>query len=161
VDGTALTRFKRAYIAALARRDITALYGSPMQPDEILGPEGNGLACWFADQATAMLELKVLKGTPLWLDETWQVPFHVQALGRNTDDTQEVLDQRACELVGQCMYVLAVDPDLDMADDTNLQVFAAVPLGSSTWHGGTLQPNMNAAAFEFTIELTARLKLGD
>src|SRR5689334_13492631 len=124
------------------------------------GKNGSGLTCWFDDAATTALSVEILGSLPMWIDETWQIPFRIQALGTTTSDTQEVLDQRAVELLGEAIYVLVSDPDLDISvTDPAVQVFSAIPVGTSTWAGGILPPNMNAARFELNIELHARLHL--
>lgn len=158
-DGTALPRFKRAFIQTLNAAGVDNVsYQSPMQPDEMFGEDGSGVACWFADDATGSLEITVMGGAALWIDETWNIPFRIQALGTDTDADQEAVDQAACELLGDVMSAFT-DPSFGITDDT-IQTFAAVPVGANPWTGGVLPTNLRAGRFELTIELTARIKIG-
>lgn len=158
-DGTALPRFKRAFIDTLNAAGVSNVhYQSPMQPDDMLGADGSGVACWFADDATGTLAITVMGGAALWIDETWNIPFRIQALGQDTDADQEGVDQAACELLGDVLSTFD-DPSFGITDD-DIQTFAAVPVGANPWSGGVLPSNMRAGRFELTIELTARIKIG-
>jgi hypothetical protein len=157
-DGTALPRFKRAFIAKLKANGVPNVsYQSPMQPDEIWGDDGSGLSGWFDDTATGALNITVMGAHSLWIDETWQIPFRVQALGVDTDTDQEAVDQAACGLLGDVMTAFS-DPSFGIVDDA-IQVFCAVPVGAEPWFGGTLPTNQRAARYELTIELTSRLQI--
>lgn len=157
-DGTSLPRFKRAFIAKLEALGVPNVsYQSPMQPEEMIGDDGSGLCCWFGDTATSTLDITVVGVPVLWVDETWEIPFRIQALGSDTDDTQEVVDQRACERLGDVLSVFA-DPSFGIADDS-IQTFAALPVGAAPWSGGVLPANFRAAAYELTIELRARIEI--
>jgi hypothetical protein len=157
-DGTALPRFKRAFIAKLASLGVPNVsYQSPMQPEEMWGDDGSGLCCWFGDEATATTTITVVGAGALWIDETWNIPFRIQALGGDTDSDQQTVDQAACERLGDVMGAFS-DPHFGITDDT-VQTFAAVPVGTSPWYGGVLPTNTRAAAYELSIELRARIEI--
>lgn len=157
-DGTALPRFKRAFVQTLVAAGVpNVAYQSPMDPEEVFGADGSGASCWFGDGAQGNLDIKLLGGPDLWIDETWIIPFVVQVLGRDTDDDQEAVDQRACELLGAVMGSFA-DPSFGITDDT-IQTFAAVPVGAQPWAGGVTGQGLRAARFELSIELMARLQI--
>lgn len=159
LDGSALPRFKRAFIAKLEANGVPNIfYQSPMQPEEMNGDDGSGLCGWFHDDATGDLSINIMGAHSLWIDERWQIPFRIQALGTDTDSTQEVVDQSACELLGDVMTAFT-DPSFGQLDDPVVQIFQAVPVGANPWTGGVLPTNLRAGRFELTIELSARLQI--
>lgn len=158
-DGTCLTRFKRAFIAqAEANGVANTSYQSPMQPEDILGDDGSGVAAWFGDHATATLTISVVAAPEIWIDEVWNIPLVVQALGQDTDADQETVDQLACERLGDIIGCFS-DASFGLVDDT-IQMFTAVPVGANDWNGGVLGSNLRACGFELSIELHARLVIG-
>ena len=158
-DGTALPRFKRAFIDACQTAGVQNVsYQSPMQPEDMIGENGTGAACWFADEATGTLDIRVMGDSYLWIDETWQVPFIIQVLGLDTDADQEAVDQLACEVLGDVLTTFA-DPSFGITDDSVVQTFAAIPVGANPWKGGILPSNSRAAGFQLTIELSSRLRI--
>ena len=79
-DGTCLPRFKVAFIAKMATAGIAnTFYESPMQPDDILGSDGSGVAGWFLDEASANLQITVVAAPEIWIDETWTVQISATA----------------------------------------------------------------------------------
>lgn len=158
-DGTALPRFKRAFIATQNANGVAASYQSPTSVTDILGDDGSGAACWFEDDAQGDLQISVVGRPNIWIDETWQIPFRVQILGTTTDDDQETTDQAGCELLGAVLEGFA-DPSFGLIDD-EIQTFSALPIGAEPWNGGYLaQSEVRATGFTLTIELKARLVIG-
>lgn len=162
-DGTALPRFKRAFVDACASAGVPNVsYQSPGNPADLVGSDGSGQACWFLDEAEGMLDIRIMGGPEIWVDETWRVPFVVQQLGLNSDATQETVDQQAAELLGLVLATFT-DPSFgltsDAAGDVQIQTFAAVPVGAEPWKGGFLSNDARAASFLLSIELTARLRI--
>jgi len=159
-DGTCLPRFKVAFISKMATAGIAnTFYESPMQPDDILGSDGSGVAGWFLDEASANLQITVVASPQIWIDETWTVPFVVQALGVDTDSNQQAVDQLASTRLGAILGAWT-DPSFGITDDTHVQVFTALPVGANAWHGGVLPPNLRGCGFQLDIEVHARLMIG-
>ena len=158
MDGSALPRFKLAYITALQARANNVLYASPMQARDLQGETGTFVSAWFDDDAEANAEVHVFSGTPLIVDETFTVTLKIQACGITTDDTQYACDVKAVTLLGEAIGVLSTNPSLSIATDADLQMFAAVPAGW-TYTSGVLPTNQRAAGFDLRIEVTARLLL--
>jgi hypothetical protein len=161
MDGSNLPRFKRAFIAALQARAPHVHYQSPSSPEDMLGEDGSGVACWFGDDARGEFEPPVMAGADkLWLDERWVVPFRVQALGTDTDATQEVVDQLAVELLGQAMWLFH-KPSFELEQTATLQFFHGIPTGQAVteWTGGFLPTGFRAARFELGVEVYGRLIL--
>lgn len=163
MEGTSLVRFKSALITKinteLSAGTVTAqvAYDSPQTPEDILGASGNGVACWFADEADISYEVEVMKGSPVWLDETVEAKFRIQAIGQNTDDTQATVDARANTVLGHVIALLQKDSSVGLADD-DIETFTALPGPSAQYFGGKLN-DQRAARFELSIEIQARLKL--
>ena len=160
MDGTALLRFKQAFVDKLAARAPNVSYASPAKPEDMLGDDGSGVACWFADDATGTYDVAVITApADIWVDEQWTITLRIQALGRDTDATQERVDMLATELLGETIYLFCTDPSFGITDDTDVQTFCALP-GAITWTGGILPSGLRAAGFELDVTLDARLRLG-
>lgn len=162
MEGTSLVRFKTALITKinteLTAGTVTAqvAYDSPQTPEDILGVSGNGVACWFADEADITYEVSVMKGTPVWVDESVEAVFRIQSIGQNTDATQATVDARANTILGHVIAILEKDPTVGLTQD-DIETFTALPR-SARYFGGTLN-DQRAARFELTIDIEARLKL--
>lgn len=153
-----MTRFKTAYIALIdAQTTEKCAYQSPSQAKDVLGDSGTGVACWFTDESTASHSVMVSRGAPHWFDEVCRPVLRIQAIGNNTDDTQETVDQRASEILRIAIAVLANDPSVGLTDDT-IQEFQAFPEGW-TYDGGIFGSDQRGARFDLTIAVESRLKL--
>jgi len=157
MDGSVLLRFKRAFVDELTTV-ANVNYQSPMSPEDMNGADGSRLAAWWVDEAEATIELMVATGGPHWFDENATVTLRLQALGKDTDDTQEAVDIRATEALGKAIAILATDPTVGIADTAQVQMFDAVPTGW-TYRGGILGSNLRAASYDLDIQVHARLKL--
>lgn len=160
IDGTAMLRFRTAFIDKLQTRVSNVSYQSPMQESDVLGADGTGLACWWSDEANSTGGVNVIvSDDEVWYDETFTTTLNIQALGLTTDDTQELLDQRANEVLGEAIRLLSIQSSLDITDD-EIQTFTWL-LQGWTYMGGVQQgTGQRVARFELAIEGEARLKLG-
>ena len=158
MDGTSLVRFKSAYIDKLTSRLPNVSYEPPLTDEDVNGIDGSRQVVWFDGAAQNTTEVLVFKGAPHWFDETYNVTLILQALGKDTDDTQAAMDQAAVDMLGEAIAILASDPTVGLVNDSNIQVFTALPAG---WKlaAGTLPPNLNGARFELDIQVKARLTL--
>ena len=158
-DGTSLLRFKKAYIALLQRRAPNVIYGSPLTPEEMVGTDGSGVAAWWDDLTNATEGVVVFAGAAnTWFDEIVVPKLCIQAIGLTTDDTQEVVDERATQLLGDAIGILAADPSVGLVDSGGIQLFTALPQGWAC-HTGVVGTGQRAARYDLDIELKARLEL--
>lgn len=157
MDGTSLRVVKRALLDRLTTV-TTVSYQSPMQPEDMLGEDGSGVAAWWSDDSEASVKVVVATGGPHWFDETINATVIIQALGRDTDDTQEVCDTRATETLGEIIAVMAHDPSCGVADTEEMQLYTVTPAG---WRNvtGILGPNLRAARYELDVTIHARIRL--
>lgn len=159
LPGTSLLRFKQEFIAKLQARTENVVYASPVDAQELIGEDGSGVSAFWSDDSSASIKPMVFTGgSAHYYDETAIVTLVCQAIGRTTDDTQEVVDERATNLLGQAIGVLAQSPTAGITDDTDIDFFAATPSGWS-YSSGVPGDALRASRFELDIELTARLKL--
>lgn len=155
--GTAITKFKTAFIALLdAQTTEKVAYQSPRTTEDIIGPSGSGVAAWFSDDASATYDVNVFTAGAEWWDESSRPVLRIQAIGNNTDDDQEDVDGRASEILRLALAVVANDPACGVADST-LENLQAIP-AALTYSGGLIGSDQRAARFELTFDLTARLK---
>lgn len=160
MNGTVLTAFKAAYIGLLTSYLTTVSYGSPIDPEQIEGADGSGLALWWDDDAVGSLDITVMAGGgPVNVDETWHATLVIQAWSRDTDDTQQVVDGRASEALYYAIGILAGDPSVGVVDTSELQLFAAVPVGEIANPTGVLGGSARVSRFNVPIEITGRLKI--
>lgn len=158
LPGTAIFRFKQAFSAKLAGLIPNVVYASPTDAAELMGEDGSGVAVWWSDDASAQIEWgPFTSASEHWLDETANVTLVIQSIGNDTDDTQEVIDERLTNALGQAYGILATDPSCGIDDDTDIQFFAARPFALENPSGAL--GTRRAGRFELTIEITARLKL--
>lgn len=164
MEGTVLVRFKTAFVTKLnleltsAAASGAAAYQSPQSEEDIVGASGSGVAAWFVDDAVAAHTVPVMKGSPIWVDETASPVLRIQAIARDTDSDQADADALANTVLGYALAVLFEDPTVGLTNDT-IQDFCALP-ASWSWQGGVQLPsNLRAARFDLTIDVEARLKL--
>jgi hypothetical protein len=157
-DGTALFRFKQAYFTQLDLTTLNVMYDSPTNTAEFMGPDGLGQSCWFADNANGSNEARLLMSAPHWFEEQFTVTLVIQVLGSDTSYDQATVDQLAVEQLGKAIAILASDPGIGIADDSDIQTFTCLPAGWK-YVSGTQTTGARAARFELDIEVTARLKL--
>lgn len=154
--GTSLLRFKRAMVDALTTRVANVVYASPTDAEALVGEDGSGLAVWWGDDAEAAIDLTVLVGGDKWYDERVTCTLILQAIGNDTDDTQEVLDERLTNALGEAIGVIASDPTLGITDD-EIDFFESMPV-SWTNPTGALGTR-RAGRIELAIRLHARIKV--
>lgn len=155
-DGTALVRFKVAFMALLDNYVSGAIYNSPQKPEDMLA-QGTGQAAWWADEVDAEIGVTVQKGAPHWFDEVSHPVLRIQAVGLNTGDTQAIVDARASQMLYYAVGILADNPTVGLTSD-DIDTFYALP-ETYKYSGGLLGESNRAARFELTIRLEARLKL--
>lgn len=159
MDGSVLPRFKRALIDNLTGYVDNAYYQSPQQPEDMHGADGSRVVCWWDDQADAEIDEPVFIGpAQRWFDENATVTLVIQALGVDTGDTQETCDQRATEVLGQVVALLATEPTAGTTDNADMTVFDATPT-SWSYQGGNLGSNLRAASYRLTITVHNRVQL--
>lgn len=136
---------------------FTLSYGSPTDATQILAESGAGVAAWWADEVDASLDVPVFVGGDKWYDETYPLTLVIQGLALNTDETQDVIDVRAAQVLGEAIGLLAEDPVAGITDTAAYQIHEIVPLGWA-YRSGVLNLQ-RAGHFEFQIAVSARLKL--
>lgn len=157
--GSALPEFKRALIDSLDGFVDDARYSSPMVPEDMIGTTGTRVVCWWDDDAQAdLLEPVTIGPTGRIFDEEVRCALIIQALGVDTDDTQEICDQRISAVLGEVVALLSSEPDAGRADTTDVQTFDATP-ESWTYTGGVLGTNLRAASYRVEILVHSRLTL--
>lgn len=162
-SGTTLYAFKDAFYDALALRvsnpdtDFTISYAAPIDPTQVLGEAGAGVAVWWDDTTECAVDVTVFKGGDKWFDETYTCTLVIQGLALNTDEDQATIDLRTVQVLGEAIGVLAEDPTVGLTTTSDLQTFQAVPAG---WTNRTGTLNLlNAGHFELRIQVYARLTL--
>jgi hypothetical protein len=160
MHGTSLLRVKQAVISELQERLSNVSYQSPTNPEGLLGTDGTGKAIWWSDEPEdeATVDVRVITGGPHWFDETVNVTLILQALGRNTGDDQETVDERATDMLGEVIGILASDPSVGVSDDSQIQLRTVLP---TSWRkrSGVLTPDVRAAGYELTLTIDARVML--
>ena len=122
-----------------------------------MSESGAGVAAWWGDEIDASLEVPVFKQGDKWYDETYPLTLVIQGLALNTDDTADVIDVRASQVLGEAIGLLAEDPSAGITDTSGYEIQEIVPLG---WRYRSGAVNLQRAGhFEFRIAVTARLKL--
>lgn len=157
--GSALPTFKRALIDSLVGYVDNTAYQSPMQPDDMNGADGSRVSCWWDDGATIEIDEAVAVGPGTrWFDEYLTLTLVIQALGKDTTDTQEVCDQRATEVLAEVMALLSSLPAAGAADTATVQIFDATP-STPEYTSGVLGTNLRAASWRVPITVHSRIKL--
>lgn len=157
-DGSALFRFKKAFFTQLDLVNLNVMYDSPTNTSEYMGADGYAAVMWLGDDADATIDTPLLMGTPLWVDETINCELIIQVLGSDTSYDQQTVDQTAATMLGSAIAILLTDPSVGVADDSDIQLFTALPIGWKNYVG-TLPSGARAAGFKLEIEVKARLKL--
>lgn len=159
-DGTCLTAFKAAYIEKLRQYIPGVLYGSPSSFKDLNSEDGSGVMVGWDDDMTGTLDIVVMAGGgSVLIDETWHGTLVVQATGKTTDDTQEVVDARASEALRYAIGILAVDPSGGVTGTSEIQLFSAVPVGEIANPTGIVGSNARMSRFNVPIEITGRLNI--
>lgn len=158
MDGTSLVRFKAAYLEALEQRLPHVNVAVPLTDEDVNAEDGSRQVAWFDGEAENVSDVKLMKAMPCWIEESYTVTLVLQALGSDTDDTQDLMEQAATGMLGEAIAVLADDPSLGIATDSDVQMFTALP---TAWKftSGVVPPNLRGARYDLVIEVKARLTL--
>lgn len=133
-------------------------YGSPTDATQPLTESGAGVAVWWADEADCDLSVPVFVAGNKWFDEAYTITLVIQGLAQNTDDTQDVIDVRAAQVLGEAIGVLASNPVAAITDTAAYQIHEITPEGGWSYRSGVLNLQ-RAGHFEYRIMVKARLKL--
>lgn len=157
-QGSSLPRFKAALIEALqARVPHVVAYESPTDAYEIMGEDGSGQSVFWLDGTDAEVDVNISVGAgTTWWDETVRPILVLQCIGVDTDDTQSVLDRRAFNLLGHAVAILASDPTVGLAADSDSRAIRAIP-ESWTNPTGVDSQNRRGSRIELRITLEARV----
>jgi hypothetical protein len=162
--GTTMPVVKTAIYNLLAARvnapttAFTLAYGSPTDATQLLAESGAGVAAWWSDDVDCEISVPVFVAGDKWFDETYTLTLVIQGLALNTDDTQDVIDQRASQVLGEAIGLLAHDPVAAITDTSTYQIHEITPEGGWSYRSGVLNLQ-RAGHFEYRIAVAARLKL--
>lgn len=157
-QGSALPTFKAALIDALRTAEpLKVRYESPASLQDALGEDGGGESVFWLDTTDASYALNIIHGPDhLQFDETAEPTLVIQCVGRDTDDTQAVVDARAAGLQYEVFKILATDPNVLIGADADMQIVRAIP-GNATWTTGLDSQNQRGCRIELGIQLEARI----
>ncbi len=160
MPGSALFRVRSALLDQLDLDVLNVLRQSPAKAEDIQGPGSSSFyeAVWLEDEASAEHDIVVLTGGPQWIDENASQGIVIQVIGKDSSHTQEVVDERADELLGLVIALLADDPGLGIADDPNIQLFTVLPQ-TTRFVSGFLNTEARARRIVLDVAIHARLKL--
>lgn len=162
--GTTMPVVKDAIYDLLAARvnaptvPFTLSYGSPTDAVQLLSESGAGVAAWWGDEVSCDVTVPVFKAGDKWFDENYTLTLIIQGLAVNTDDTQDVIDLRASQVLGEALGLLAEDPTAAVADTSAYEIQEITPEGGWMYRSGSLNLQ-RAGHFEVRIAVSARLKL--
>ena len=157
--GTAWAPFKAAFITLLAAEIDNVSYSSPVTPQDFDGIDGSKHIIFWDDDASATTTIEVFKGLPTWYDETIEGTLVVQAIGVTTDDTQQLLDERADATIYAIRKILQSDPTCGIASTESLELARAEMKGYIPKGGVITDTGIRGARYEITIQIEARLKV--
>jgi len=129
--GTTYALFKKALIETLQSDsnlvNVAVNYSAPVQAVDITGDTGLFEAIYFMDPDTNNMRLSAIEGdqsnviicsTPLQIDEVYEVPLAI-AVMMPEEETQDVVDIRADELLYRVMKAIASNPGMGVKDPAN------------------------------------------
>lgn len=112
--GSSYSTVKAAIYARLSSRPrlqgVALDLHPPVDALKLTGPNGSGEAVWLADAEGDYENVVICGPGRLDLDETFTLTIVLQALAKNSSDTQLVTDQRVDELLGEVLTAMAEDP---------------------------------------------------
>lgn len=156
--GSAYSTVKGAVFTRLAGRPRLQGVALDLHPPadalKVTGPHGSGEAIWFADAEGDYTNEIICGPGRLDLDETFTLTIVLQALPKNTSDTQIVTDRRVDELLGEVLTAMAEDPTWGVTDFPVCQS----TYGSVRRFGGPMGDRpMYPSRAEFDLVVEARL----
>ncbi len=134
--GSSYAAVKAAIVTKLSARpglnDVSVIGQPPVKPEDLKGPNGSGKAIWIAD-AEGSYENVVFLAPDLFLDESYNLKVVIQALPRDSGDTQAITDRRVDEMLYEVLQQAALEEASDVNAWGITDVSVAVRISSGTF----------------------------
>ena len=156
--GSSVLRVKQQLIELMQVQFPDASFEPPTVASDVFGSDGSGKAVWWDDTAAdgEFSEPVFVGPGHVWQDEVAHATLVLQVIGRDTDDTQEVVDGEAEDLFAFARSAMVGDPTLGIASDSEVQVRTVLPK-RWTYSGGITQASQRAVRIAVEVEINARV----
>lgn len=131
----------------------------PTSAEDLQNASGSYEAIWIGQAESTSVEPPFL-GTPVTLDERYDIDLIVQVLKINEDaDSQLAANVRADELLHEIIGCLCADPTAGITDTATLTIFEVLPVSWQHIGGWLGAGDQNASRYVLKVAVWVRLTL--